>query len=233
MPTTKLQNYTVTYDNSEEFHHLKSEVFTHDTYYFETENPAPRIIDAGAHIGLSTLYFKKLYPQAKITAIEPLPQNFKLLEKNIWENQLEDVELINAALSDHDGQETFYFDDSHDNWYSTASFLPGAWTGSQHSTQLETPTRTLSSFLTEPIDLLKLDIEGAEQRVLTEANASLRTVAQLLVEFHPHPSQKLSTVLELIRQSGFRHLTLMKDQREVQVKSATGLIVIHASRSQN
>jgi len=70
---------------------VKSEIFTSDLYYFETENSTPFIIDAGAHIGLVTLYFKKNYPDSEIIAIEPNPESFEILENNMYENQIDGI----------------------------------------------------------------------------------------------------------------------------------------------
>ncbi len=108
MNSSRLNKYTIYHNNSEEYHNLKREVFTSDLYYFETENPQPVIIDAGAHIGLATLYFKQLYPGAQITALEPNPESFQLLEKNLFENMIDDVTTVQVALSDHSGEEHFF-----------------------------------------------------------------------------------------------------------------------------
>ena len=79
----KIDQYEVNYHDKDELLHLKNEIFVHHCYYFETTVTNPKIIDAGAHIGLATLYFKKLFPFAEITAIEPQPISFKLLEQNV------------------------------------------------------------------------------------------------------------------------------------------------------
>ncbi|MBU0974170.1 FkbM family methyltransferase, partial [Patescibacteria group bacterium] len=169
MQSSKLQKYTIYHNNSEEYHRLKREIFTQDLYCFETNNPEPIIIDAGAHIGLSVLYFKQLYPTSKIIAIEPNPESFKILERNIFENQIEDVTLIQTALSDKSGIETLYLDKTSEEWHSVASFHKGSWVGTQKSTSVTVQTHTLSEFITQPIDFLKMDIEGVEQKVLTTA----------------------------------------------------------------
>ena len=57
---------------------------------------------------VSILFFKKLYPQAKIIAFEPNLETFKLLELNIKQNDLRDVDLVNAAVSDRTGEIDFY-----------------------------------------------------------------------------------------------------------------------------
>lgn len=204
MPQTKLSGYLVNYHNSEEFHELKREIFTHQIYYFETDNPHPVIIDAGAHIGLATLYFKKLYPAAQIIAIEPQADNFALLEKNIWDNNLSQVSTYQLALSDHEGQQTFYFDQTAE-WLSTASLLKGAWNQAQtDQSSLIVPTQTLAHFLTQPIDFLKLDIEGAEQIALLSAGEKIKQVKHLICEFHPTQTQSLGTIINFLENHHFQ-----------------------------
>lgn len=232
MPIAKLGAYTIHYRNGEEYHRLKQEIFTRDTYYFETSTAAPVIIDAGAHIGLASLYFKKLYPLARITAIEPLPQNLTLLEQNLWENHLDDVNIIAGALAAQAGYESLYFDASKDEWFSTASFSRGAWTGTQRSDQLSVETFPLSQFLTEKVTVLKLDIEGAEQAVLTAAGHSIRNVHHLFIEFHPVAHQSLTALLELLAEHHFK-ITLWKDGQEVPPSATKGLVMIEAVNQDN
>ena len=165
MPQTKLGPFVVEFTNSEEFHRLKTEIFTHDCYYVELPSAIPLIIDAGAHIGLTTLYFKKAYPGAQILAIEPHPDTFSLLEKNIYNNNLDGVELLNTALSTSDELVTLHEDTSADKWFSTASLQAKAWNGQQQTQPLTVPSLKLNTLLADiddTVELLKLDIEGAE-----------------------------------------------------------------------
>ena len=77
MHQTKLAPFVVSYQNGQEFHHLKKEIWTEHLYYTEIDSVMPRIIDAGAHIGLASLYFAKTYPTAKILSLEPNPSLLK------------------------------------------------------------------------------------------------------------------------------------------------------------
>lgn len=224
--SSRLQNFTIFYNNSEEYHHLKREIFTSNLYYFETSNPKPLIIDAGAHIGLSTLYFKKVYPGAQIIAIEPNPKSFEILEKNIFENQIDGVTTINAALSTAKGQEKLFLDSSDDEWHSTASFHKGSWAGTQKSSEIIVKTLTLSEFINQPVDFLKLDIEGSEQKVLTQAASNLKLVSEMHVEFHTHATQSLGKLVELLEKT--HEVELFKGTQIVQLKKATGLVQIRA-----
>ena len=212
MPHSLLPPFVVWYDQSEEYHHLKQEIFTHHVYYFETENPKPVIIDAGAHIGLSTLYFKKLFPDAQITAIEPHTKNFALLKKNVEENMLEDVILHKAALSTFSGETTLHADQSSLGWLSTVSINPNAWNGQQDTAPLTVPSLDLTSLLIRPVDLLKLDIEGAEQEVLQAAGQALHNVKHLIIEFHPTKRQSLAKLNKFLSQQGFSVAVSQPDQ---------------------
>ncbi len=227
MQQAKLHHYTVWFDNSDEYHRLKGEVFTQDSYYFETDNPQPVIIDAGAHIGLATLYFKKLYPGSKIIAIEPNPETFKLLEKNVWENQLEDVKLHQTALSTQSGSAPFHVDSSSEQWLSTSGFTKGAWNRIQSSQEITVYTQTLKSFLDQPIDFLKMDIEGAEQEVLMAAGEAIRQIKHMIIEFHPTGNQSLAKVIERLKEHRFT-VTLWKDGKETDHAHAKGLILLEA-----
>jgi FkbM family methyltransferase len=68
------------------------------------------------------LYFKFLYPKAKIIAIEPDPTAFKYLEENISQNRLQGVEVIQACVSDEKGKEKLYL---ADNLINTSIFGKG------------------------------------------------------------------------------------------------------------
>jgi len=228
MKSSKLQKYTIYYKNSEEYHHLKKEIFTQDLYHFETDSSAPFIIDAGAHIGLSVLYFKQLYPASQIIAIEPNPESFKLLEKNMFENQIEGVTLINAALSDKSGQETLFLDETNEKWHSTAGFHKGSWTGTQRSEQITVQSHTFSEFITQPIDFLKMDIEGVEQRVLSSSAESLPLIKEMIFEFHTHKSQSLKKLIELLKKT--HRVDLYKETHTVELKKARGLVLVVAKK---
>jgi FkbM family methyltransferase len=230
MPTTKIGKQTVIYDNGEEFHHLKNELFSQHTYYFESDTPSPYIIDAGAHIGLATLYFKKLYPAAQIVAIEPNPDSFELLEQNIWENGLEKVTTVQAALSDSKGKQEFFRDVSGHKWWSTAGFIKGSWQESQESEALIVPTVPLSEYLTQTVDFLKMDIEGAELVVLEVAGPLLRNIKHLILEYHPHAGQSLEVLSRLLENHGFKLTYFKKGQELRSIKLARGLVQVEAVR---
>src|SRR4051794_24490398 len=74
--------------NRDEFARICQDIFRDHEYVFQTRRWAPLIIDAGAHVGGATHYFKRRYPRARVLAIEANPTTFRLLEKNIRRNGL-------------------------------------------------------------------------------------------------------------------------------------------------
>lgn len=232
MPQTKLGHFTVHYANGPEFHQVKKDIWSDYAYYFDTSNPKPVIIDTGAHIGLATLYWKKYYPQAQITAIEPNPHSRALLEQNIWENDLSDVTVIDRALSDHGEPITFYFPSIPEDWQLNSGLQPKAWNGQLEKTMKAHKVETirLSSLLYQPIDLLKLDIEGAEQAVLLEASEQLPNVKHLIMEFHPTPHQSLEIITKTLKKAGLSHIAFHQHSQIVDTPNLKQLFLVEADR---
>ncbi len=82
----RFQSKTITLNNrkfkitdSASFVAMYLDIFGHEGYKFETKKLEPYIIDCGANIGLSLIYFNQLYPNAKIIAFEPDPKLFENL----------------------------------------------------------------------------------------------------------------------------------------------------------
>jgi len=230
VPQTKLSNFTISYLNSEEFHHVKREVWTEHCYYTELENPAPTIIDVGAHIGLTTLYFAKHFPTAKIISLEPNPITFKILEENVWQNRLEErVTCLQKAVSVQLGKQQFWTNPKTTDWQLNAGLNSTTWTNQPLPNSVQVETITLSSLLHQPIDLLKIDVEGNELQLIQEAQEQLLNVRQIFIEFHPRDGNQLTELLELLQKHGFTY-TLWKQGKQILPEQAGGLVMINAIR---
>lgn len=138
------------------------------------------IIDAGANIGMTTLFFSEKYPGARIVAIEPEASNFAILRKNCA--GLPNVTLIHAALWPTE-QALVIQDSSAEKW--AFSVIEGKnSTGSQPVKAITIPV-LLRELGVKHIDILKLDIEGAERELFnTGAESWLGTVGQIIIELH-------------------------------------------------
>ena len=90
---TDLLSNQVQLVDSASFLFMYHEIFEQQIYRFKARTERPVIIDGGANIGLSIIYFKKLYPDANIVAFEPDRKVFNVLEKNIESFNFSDVSL--------------------------------------------------------------------------------------------------------------------------------------------
>ncbi len=193
----KTPEFNLFYHNKEAFQDIYQEVFINKIYQFKSDKPNPTIIDAGSNIGLSTLFFKMHYPHAKVSCFEPDLHSFLLLKKNIFENKLSDVSLINAALSKKDGYISFYGEANGTTSDSRGNSIFNIWGEQrQSSTKILVKSARLSHFINEEIDFLKMDIEGAEQQVLEELGDKLKLVREITLEVHETANMTLKNSLK-------------------------------------
>jgi FkbM family methyltransferase len=208
---SKILGYEIGYTNKEEFNILKDEIFNKEIYFVELENDnlSPVIFDLGAHIGLSILYFKLKYPNSKIVAFEPNSNIFPILQENVELNNLTNMELHNIALGSKDEIRTFYIDNSGNDAFSTGSFSKDAWNGAQKSTPINVKCEQLSKYIVEDVDILKMDIEGAETEVLKELieNNKLKYIQNILIEYHPINNGNSKNIVKLLNGNGFETVT--------------------------
>jgi FkbM family methyltransferase len=177
------------------------DIFVKRTLAFSSASPAPRILDCGANIGLASLFFRRLYPLARITAFEADPALFAILNTNLQANGASDVEARHAALWTSTGALTFHCEGSDSGMIGS---LPGAVDGRATTV----PGLRLRDVLGEgPIDLLKLDIEGAEDAVLADCEPVLHRVNAIVMDLHEFdPTVRLAPlVLERLARAGFTY----------------------------
>lgn len=221
MPIKHYKNLEIEYTNSDEFHYLYEEIFKKHCYYMELENFSPKILDIGGHIGLATLYFKSIYPEAKITVFEPNPRILKMLEHNIERNKLTDVEIVPKAAWTSDGEIQLYIDeDDQSQWYSTGSLIKGAWRGDQSTKPITVPTISLAEYLQEPVDILKMDIEGAETELIDSVKKYLKNVKHSFIEFHATREHRPEKLIKTLQNAGFE-LTVYFENQEIPIERMT------------
>jgi FkbM family methyltransferase len=176
----------------------KNEIWDREIYKFTTNNPTPYIIDAGANIGLSVIYFKKLYPQAELIAFEPDNTIFDILQQNIKNFDLDNVKLIKKGLWSEKKIISF-FSEGNEAGHILSNQNIGV-------NKVEIQTDILSRYLNKKVDFLKVDIEGAELEVLQECKHLLFNVDKLFVEYHSYENkpQKLDEIIKILSEAGFR-----------------------------
>ncbi|MDA8990802.1 FkbM family methyltransferase [Opitutales bacterium] len=181
------------------FRYSQIEIFKDEIYAFPSRSKSPKIIDCGANIGLSTLFFALKYPKAEIISFEADPVTFQTLQLNIYQLKNTDIKLYQKAV-----------------WTAESKLLfnpDGADGGNLLQSKLTNPNSIeidaidLRSYLQEPIDMLKIDIEGAEKTVIPRCKDLLPNVQNLFIEYHGcyEDHDSLVNILNILNNTGFTY----------------------------
>jgi FkbM family methyltransferase len=158
---------------------LLAEVFG-GVYALPAQQRPKRIMDLGANIGLSALYFHRQYPEASIACIEPAPKNFSMLTRMVSLNALP-ATLFDCAIGPSAGSTALY--DTADP--SCCTLLPnGESSDNQITVQQKTIPDIMELLHWDRIDLLKIDIEGYERVVLRDNADWLSRISCIVGEIH-------------------------------------------------
>lgn len=133
------------------------------------------IIDVGAHVGMSSILFARAYPDAKIIALEPEQANYHLLRRNTASYR--NINCVQAALWNEDGEVNLRPSNAH---------IKGTFEIGEEGVE-KVRAITMNTLMSEMgishIDLLKIDIEGAEKEVFRSCSW-IRNVQILAIELH-------------------------------------------------
>lgn len=194
--TVRIDGHDIESADAPGFLHQYEAIFVHRAFDFKTERTKqPVIYCCGANVGLEIVYLKKRFPKSHIRAYEADKFIAELLRRNVERNFPENTEVIHAAVWTSEG---------------TISFKPdGALGGKAGSGNDKVPALRLAyELLREPkIDLLLIDIEGAELEVLHDCREQLARVERIVVEWHSPVgrAQRLPELLQLLTDAGFRY----------------------------
>ena len=174
------------------------EIFRNRLYEFPASRPNPLILDCGANIGLSCLFFKELYPASRIIAFEPDPAVFAALEGNIGARGFSGIELHNRAVWVREEPVSFWSEGAYGGRIAKPCDEQGL---------VQVSSVRLKDYLGGEVDFLKLDIEGAEVEVVADCADVLCNVERMFVEYHSFAGeeQRLDALLGMLRTAGFRY----------------------------
>lgn len=182
------------------------EIFLHDEYRLGSLGHGPKsILDVGANVGVFTLRAAELFPEARISAFEPSPLAYQQLAQNVRANPaLSNIATHRCAVVGSSALHEVQF------WIDA--------TGSPCSTLIDSavrdravgrwekvPTVSLTSVLASAgaVDLLKLDVEGAEYELLMETSPSaLACVDRIVVEYHPIANHHYTEIVDALAVAG-------------------------------
>lgn len=146
-----------------------------------------RIVDLGGNIGFSCLFWCWNYPAARVLTLEPHPVHCELLRRHLRENGCEDrITLLPAAAAARPGEARLT-----DDYDSSTVIQDAASNPRHHSTLAIELVDTFKTIGPDPVDILKIDIEGMEYEIMNDARfeALADRTSCVLLEWHqrePH-----------------------------------------------
>lgn len=203
--------FKVDFNSYDDFFWTFREIFVIGEYHVEVDKTNPVFIDCGGNIGITTLYFKFLYPQAKVLTFEAEPHNAQILESNLKQSNVSDVTVVNKAVGARHDTLTFFGG-------NRAGTLFEEFNEDKKESQLkkgredilnkvEVAMVPLSEYIDTDIDVLKIDIEGAEGDVIDELNKKglLKKVQHIAIEYHRFSFEKnrLSDIISSLEDNHF------------------------------
>lgn len=154
------------------------QIFVLKEYYLNFNIKPQFIVDAGANVGYSSLYFHKKYPAATIIAIEPETQNFNVLVKNT--KNISNIKCMKRGLWSCKTKLNIFNKNSGEWSYRTKQSKPGE----RHDVDTITVKELLDISKNRIIDILKIDIEGAEKEIFSKNCEWLSRVNVIIIELH-------------------------------------------------
>lgn len=162
-------------------------------YYLDTKNYNPSIIlDIGGNIGVTAIYYASLYPKSKIYTIEPVPDNYRLLLKNIA--PYKNIVPFNFALGAKNGTFPLYYsnDISNQGGYSLYTGREQVSNQTAHIVQVKDIKEFIQEHALNNIDIVKIDTEGAEYDILTAIPSNIiENIKWIIGELHSNKDEEL------------------------------------------
>ena len=207
MPTAYFRYFPKDYEK-ENFNFINSEL-----------KEGMTVLDIGAHIGLMAVVFgKKVGNTGKVYAFEPTPTTVNILRHTIRINKSENISVEPYALADQKGKLTFYISD---NLVDNGNSLVNNQRTDRKERGIEVDVNTVDDFVMEKgvgkIDFIKIDVEGAELRLLRGAQHTLRKdKPKVILSIHPASIRNFgdssSEIWELVNDMGYK---VMFDSLEI------------------
>ena len=178
------------------------EIWVEEVYQLNDETPRPVLVDLGTNIGMASVWLAKHYGTTYVVGVEPSESNVRMAKRNLVDNGIQG-EIIHGAIGGEDG--FLLFDECRSSTNGVA--LPDNKT--THAQQTRVPMlsmETVFSHLPDKarINLMKMDVEGAEGFLFAEPTPWLGRVDALVGEFHTMRVD-YPTIQSRIETGGLKH----------------------------
>lgn len=200
------------------------EIFDLNVYALDPNISEPVIVDVGASIGDSLMFFAARYPRAKLYAFEPNKAVYRYITQNLEHADISanEIRLYNSAVS-HTGR-------SNADFYLASDTLTPSWSSTnkhilpkqQVKRSYKVPSISFASLLslTGNIDLLKVDIEGGEYELIPDIIRYSNGISSFVMEMHSFGERRH-------RQSLFRLMSRLSEKYALYIKPDYYHTVMH------
>lgn len=166
------------------------------------------ILDIGANIGISSIYLGSLFPQARLFAFEPAPENVAVLERNMKGRA--QVRVVPVALGERDGTLEFFASDSATNFGGFSRFEAGSDVGRKTAVPVRHAGRQFAELGVAQADIIKVDVEGSEWEIMNALGEDFLSKTKYICgELHGHRDFELLASL-----SRHFHIAVRKSLRD-------------------
>ncbi len=208
-PQKKLRIHLRKYPSSDQW--VYSQVFIYKQYKAVTDmilqsyspNMEITIIDAGANIGMSSLFFKSIFPNARILTIEPEPSNFQQLKKNTEINNFSGIFHLQSALWYREANLAIVESEDKKEWAFSVQETQEA-----HGVKGYDISYYLNHLGTNKATLIKIDIEGAERYLFENRERCSLLLSQceyLAIEIHDQGNLR-EEIYNYLKEYGFEYI---------------------------
>lgn len=169
------------------------EIFVDQPYWIpisHVREEARTVVDLGANIGMTTLYLHEWLPRADFLCVEANPRNIPLLRANTSRLDAH-VDIVEGAISDQSG--TVWFETEGPAW---GTALTRDDTRGSVEVEAYTMRDLMEDYDIEHIDVLKVDIEGAEKKIFQDGEGWLEHVGWIMIELHDYTLEDFASDVE-------------------------------------
>ncbi|MEK6959515.1 MAG: FkbM family methyltransferase [archaeon] len=147
------------------------------------------VVDLGANEGYYLMAMKMTNPCLRIIAAEPVIETFEILKMNVEQNNLQNIELVNKAVTAKSGKIPFQIIPEVSVVNATDIAMQGReWLDNKRIHTIKVDSTTLpalfNKYKLKNIDILKLDVEGSELDILKSSAQILKHIRKIVVEYH-------------------------------------------------
>jgi FkbM family methyltransferase len=163
------------------------DIFLSNCYSPQHDEQIRTIVDLGANIGLASLYFASRFPSARIISVEANPEAVLCLRKTLA--GFPNIEVLPVAVSAEAGYVDLWIDNGSSSRLNSSITGRDMYGREDKFRSVRVESRTLDSIIPVRVDLLKVDIEGAEYEVLASPCVRPEHIRSIIVEVHDLPSK--------------------------------------------